>query len=267
MDEAARICARLFASKTCPRQDVRDLEHPAIRAEVEERLRRCGLALATSAYSDHIGIRLAPETTDVLDVPSNFGLGADACALLTVLWARLALQHRVTEDTKITPDPQLALLPETQTAAAEKYAPTVRFETLVQEFGTQLGGTTRLKGLLAQLRRLRFVSYHHLDAIAAGPLLELAIDGEQMIAFIRSRVLAQFLTRRDGPDPGAGADEPTDPVLAAISAAEDPLSIGDLEQRTGMSRTRLRRRLVDLRRAGQLNVLGPRNRTRYAIAN
>lgn len=267
MDEAARICARLFASKTCPRRDVRDLEHPAIRAEVEERLRRCGLALATSAYGDHIGIRLAPETTDVLDVPSNFGLGADACALLTVLWTRLALQQRVTEDTGTTPDPQLTLLPETQAAAAEKYAPTIRLETLVQEFGAQLGGTTRLKGLLGQLRRLGFVSYHHLDAITAGPLLELAIDGEQMIAFIRSRVLSQFLRRPEGPEQDAAGDEPTDPVLAAISAADDPLSMGDLEQRTGMSRTRLRRRLVDLRRAGQLKVLGPRNRARYAIAN
>src|SRR3990170_7755577 len=113
MDEAARICASLLSAGAVRRQEIPDLDHPEIRADVERRLSQCGLSLATSAYSDHVGLRLSPAVSDatVLDAASNRGLGADACSLLTVLWARLALQRRTAEDSRTTPGLQPALLP------------------------------------------------------------------------------------------------------------------------------------------------------------
>src|SRR5438552_13282796 len=185
MNEIERICALLIASGWVRRNDVSDLEHPQIRTEIESRLRSCGLSLATSAYSDYYGLRLASEICDatVLDTPTNLDLSRDACALLTVLWARLALQRRTAEDTHESPALQPSLLPQQRAEQARTFAPSVRFETLVQEFGSRLGGRTRLRSLLSRLRRLGFITYHHLDDIQAGPFLELGIDGEKMIAF------------------------------------------------------------------------------------
>ena len=59
MDDAARICARLMASGAVRRADLPELEHPVIRDEVESRLRQCGFQLASSAFSEHYGVRLA----------------------------------------------------------------------------------------------------------------------------------------------------------------------------------------------------------------
>jgi hypothetical protein len=197
MTGVERSCALLIASGWVRRNDIRELEHPQIRSEVEARLRSCGLSLATSAYSEYYGLRLVSEVCDatVLDTPTNMDLGRDACALLTVLWARLALQKRTAGDTHDTPVMQVSLLPQQRAEQARAYSPSVRFETLVQEFGSSFGGRTRLRSLLSRLRRLGFIIYHHLDDIQAGPLLELGIDGEKMIAFIRSRVLGELLAR------------------------------------------------------------------------
>lgn len=197
MTGVERICALLIASGCIRRNDLRELEHPQVRNDVEARLRSCGLSLATSAYSDYYGLRILSETCDatVLDTPTNMGLGRDACALLTILWARLALQKRTAGDTHDTPAMQASLLPQQRAEEARAYSPSIRFETLVQEFGSSLGGRTRLRSLLSRLRRLGFVSYHKLDDIQGGPLLELGIDGEKMVAFIRSRVLGELLAR------------------------------------------------------------------------
>lgn len=270
MDEAARICARLIVAGAVARKELPEIGHPAIRSEVEERLSRCGLALATSAYSDHVGLRLDPSTSDtsVLDEPSNLGLPADACALLTVLWARLALQRRTAEDTRDTPDAQRRLLPDEPGAAARRYAPSVRFETLRREFGAQLGGRVRLKALLGRLRRLGFVRYARLDAIEAGPLLELGIDGERMVAFIRSRVLGQLLEAREPQEvasepPAAPASDAAERLISVLADDGPPASIGDLEQRTGIPRAQLRQALTELRAEGRVEKLGNRSHARY----
>jgi hypothetical protein len=198
MNDTVRICSRLVTAGPVRRDELPELDHPQIRAEVERNLRFCGMCLATSAYSDYYGIKLVAEIADatVLDAPTNLGLGANACALLTVLWARLALQHRTAEDTQGVPTEQISLLPEQRREQAKDFQPSIRFETLAREFGPQLGGRTRLHVLVSQLRKLGFLSYHRLEEIQAGPLLELAIDGERMISFIRSRVLGQLLTVR-----------------------------------------------------------------------
>ncbi len=204
MSDSAKICSRLIVAGTLPRKSLPELDHPQIRAEVEKTLANCGLSLTSSAYSEHWGIQLSPETADatVLDTPTNFGLAADACALLTVLWARLALQSRTAEDDRSAPGQQPSLLSETRAQEAREYRPSIRLQTLEGEFGKQLGGKTRLRGLLTQLRRLGFVLYRTHDEISAGPLMELGIDGEQMTSFIRSRVLGELLGVSHGGIPG-----------------------------------------------------------------
>ena len=165
-----------------------------IRDEVESRLRQCGFQLASSAFSEHYGVRLAVESaSEGLDTPTNLGLNANACALLTILWAKLALQKRTASQTQATPNEQGDLIAAERRDRVREYQPSVRYETLAREFGSKLGGRTRLRALLGQLRKLKFVAYRRLDEIQAGPLLELAIDGEKMIGFIRSRVLARYL--------------------------------------------------------------------------
>jgi len=266
MDEPTRICARLLTTGAVPREELPGLDHPSIRAEVEERLSRCGLALASSAYSDHFGLRLSTDVADttVIDAPSNLGLGGDACALLAILWIRLALQRRTAEDTRTTPDEQPALLPEERRKAARSYVPSVRFETLAREFGPHLGGRTRLKSLLSHLRRLGFVTYHRLDRIEAGPLLELGINGEQMVSFIRSRVLSQYLNESPASEE-METDEPeyADLVIAALGSVAEPVSIADIQQQTGIPRRQLRKVLDELREDGRLEMIGSRGQARY----
>jgi len=48
MDDAAHICARLLTAGHLPRTEFPPLDHPTVCAEVEERLGRCGLGLATT---------------------------------------------------------------------------------------------------------------------------------------------------------------------------------------------------------------------------
>jgi hypothetical protein len=269
MDEAARVCARLLAVGALRRQEVPDLDHPEIRADVERRLSQCGLSLATSAYSDHVGLRLSPDVSDatVLDVASNRGLGADACALLTVLWARLALQRRTAEDSRRTPDLQGPLLPEDRREAVRLFAPFVRFETLAREFGPQLGGRTRMKAILGHLRRLGFVSYRRLDQIEAGPLLELAIDGEKMVSFIRSRVLSRLLEAPPaGEEPAPPERDLEDRVMGVLAAIAEPCGIGEIEQRAGIPRRRLGKILKVLREDGKIEMVDARGKARYRPA-
>src|SRR5438128_5747075 len=250
MNEAARICARLIASGAIPRSEAPELDHPAIREDVETRLHQCGFVLASSPYSDHYGVRLANDIdAGVMDGPSNLGLGANACALLTVLWAKLVLQKRTAAETQHTPDAQQELLAGDRREQVREFEPSVRFETLDREFGRKLGSRTRLLALLGQLRRLKFVTYRRLDAIRAGPLLELAIDGERMIGFIRSRVLSQYLespgdSTGAAPDPIAGL---TQNVIRVLSEACQPLSIADLERSIGAHRREIKQALKDLR--------------------
>ena len=68
MDDAAQICSRLMTAGAVRRIELPELDHPAVREEVERRLGHCGFVLASSAYSDHYGIRLCLDAdSSVLD--------------------------------------------------------------------------------------------------------------------------------------------------------------------------------------------------------
>jgi hypothetical protein len=125
----------------------------------------------------------------------------------------------------------------------------------------------RLRSMLGSLKRMKFVEYRRLDEIRAGPLLELAIDGERMIGFIRSRVLSQYLDRSGDPtvavtDPSAGL---TQDVIRLLSEASQPLSIGDLEKSIGAHRREIKVALNELRQDKRVETVGSGSKTAYRI--
>ena len=282
MDEATRICARLLREGTVPRGALPDLDFPEVRHEVERRLQGVGLVLATSVYSEHVGIRLAPEVTadTAFDAASNLGLRADACALLVILWARLVLQKRTAAETREVPG-QSALFTREQAAAARGFRPRVRLEALVREFRPVLGGRSRIQSLVTQLRRLGFLAGHG-EQVEAGPLLELAIDGERMVAFLRREVLAKLLAEREKPaEQTAGEGDEQDAadgddaedllaglggrVVDALTRLGGTAAMGDLARLTAAPASRLRRILRDLEAAGRVRRTGERSGARYHL--
>jgi len=261
VDEAARICARLLREGAVSRVEIRGLDQSEIRNEVEERLERVGLVLATSAYAEHVGLRLSPSVTAdaAFDAASNLGLRADHCALLTILWARLVLQKRTAVDTENAPGPR-SLLPADRADHARLFTPNVRVETLFREFGNVLGSRTRIKSLVSRLRVLGFLAGHG-ETIAPGPLLELGIDGERMIGFIRRGVLADLIAQKEAPTPTEDGAEAQ--VLRVLDELGGEAAMADLVGATGLPRERLRRILQDLIAAGHLRRSGERADTRY----
>ncbi len=271
MDAAIHICARLLRAGAVPRAELPDLDFPEVRREVERRLEAVGLVLATSAYSEHVGIRLSAEVTadSAFDAASNLGLRSDACALLVILWARLVLQKRTAADTRELPG-QGALFTGEQAAAARSYRPSVRLEALVREFRAVLGGRSRIQSLVTQLRRLHFLAGHG-EVIEAGPLLELGIDGERMIGFIRREVLAKLVEEREGAaaaeedETAAAVDGPAVRALEALERLGGSAAMRELERETGVKRERLRPLLRRLAEAGRIRRSGERGAARYHL--
>ena len=174
MSEPAAICARLIREGPIRREELRALDLPEVRREVERRLGEVGLLLATSAYSNFVGIKLAPEVLpdEAFDSASNLGLNADACAMLVILWSRLILRKRTVSDSGSAPGQQ-TLLSEDRSKLLSSYAPTVRIETIVREFGDILGSKRNITRLITRLRNLGFVSVRAGRFLEAGPYLEL----------------------------------------------------------------------------------------------
>ena len=271
MDEATRICALLLRHGTVPRAEVPQLDHAAVREEVEERLGEVGLVLATSAYSTDVGTRLSPAVTadPGFDAASNLGLKADACALLVILWARLVLQKRTATERREPPGQQ-PLLEDERREQARAFRPVLRFETLVREFGPVLGARSHIQGLVTTLRRLGFVAGRG-ELLEAGPLLELGIDGERMIAFIRRGVLREALEANgsaegEGEAGDSAASEAASQLLRVMRQLARPVSMGDLVRETRGSPPQLRRALGELVETGSVLRTGERRATRYHLA-
>jgi hypothetical protein len=256
MDEPTRICARLLREGSVSRTEMPALEAPDIRTEVERRLLSVGLILATSEASSHVGLRLAPEVAaDAgLDAANHLGLRAEACALLVILWVRLVFQKR------------------TASGAAEP--PRVHVETLVRDFRRVLGGRGRIRSLVQQLRHLRLLTGKG-EEIEAAPLLELAIDGERMMDFLRRGAFAGLheAPAGDAPSPRpsrAGTEPPAGlggQVVDAIARLGGTAAMGDLSRLTDAPASRLRRILRELQAAGWVRRTGERASARYHLAH
>lgn len=252
MNQAIRICARLLRAGALPLTDVPELELPDARREVERRLRSVGLVLATSPWSGHVGIRLAPEVAGdpAFEAASNLGLKADACALLVVLWVRLVLPGRQYR--------------QAGEKAPEALPPQVRLDTLARELRPLLGDRRHIRDLVGQLRRLNFLAGTG-EVIEAGPLLELGIDGERMIAFLRGGVLADLLKERA--ERGAkGVESLASQVLEVLGRLGGSAEMTDLVRETGAPASRLRIVLRSLAEQGQVRRSGVRRSARYHLA-
>jgi hypothetical protein len=254
MNDATRLCARLLRAGALPRAEMPGLDLPEVRREVERRLRGVGLVLATSPYSDHVGIRLAPEVAadPAFEAASNLGLRADACALLVVLWVRLALPQRRAG------------------ARARDGRPQVRLDILARELLPLLGDRRRIRNLVAQLRQLNFLAGQG-EVIEAGPLLELGIDGDRMIAFLRGGVLAGLLQERERPERGGKGEETRGgagfaaQVLDVLRRLGGSAGMTELVRETGAPASRLRIVLRALAQAGRVRRSGERRSTRYHL--
>jgi hypothetical protein len=252
MNEAIRICARLLRAGAIPRADLPGLEAPPVLRDVERRLLGVGLVLATSRYSDHVGIRLAPEVAadPAFEAASNLGLRADACALLVVLWVRLVLARR-------------------QPSSRPEPRPQVRLDILARELRPLLGDRRRIRSLVAQLRRLNFLAGQG-EVIEAGPFLELGIDGDRMIAFLRGGVLAGLLEERKRGPRRSAADESgmnafNAQVLEVLRGLGGSAGMTELVRETGAPASRLRIALRALAGSGLVRRTGERRSTRYHL--
>lgn len=235
MRRAVRICARLLRAGALPLTEVPGLELPEVQREVASRLQGVGLVLATSSYSGHVGIRLAPEVArdPAFEAASNLGLGPDACALLVVLWVRLVLPRRPTQ---------------------------VRLDTLARELRPLLGDRRQIRELVGQLRRLSFLGGSG-EIIEAGPLLELGLDGDRMIAFLRGGALAGLLEER--PESQAVAASQVVEVLKRLGGSA---AMTDLVREIGAPASRLRIVLRSLAAEGRVRRTGERRSSRYHLA-
>lgn len=259
--EAVRACALLLRAGALPRSEVPGLDVPEVRREIEKRLRGVGLVLATSPYSDHVGIRLAPEMASdpAFEAASNLGLRADACALLVVLWVRLVLSRR-----------SEAKAPLSETGEpTERSRLQVRLDTLARELRPLLGDRRHIRDLVGQLRRLNFLAGQG-EVIEAGPLLELGIDSDRMIAFLRGGVLEGLLSERT--ERGARRSEGDGlagfaaQVLEILRRLGGSAGMTELVRETGAPASRLRIVLRSLAEAGHVKRTGERRSARYHLA-
>ena len=266
MDEAGLICARLLREGTLTRSSVPGIGLPEVRAEVERKLGAVGLMLATSAYSDHIGIRLSPDMTSdpAFDAASNLGLKADECALLVVLWAKLVMQKRTAADSHVVPG-QSTLTVAGQTAAANTYTPYVKFETLVQEFGPMLGSRSHIQRLLGRLKGLDFVRTQRGERIVAGPLLELGLDGERMVAFIRKGVLAEMAERPADEEVKPESEGVDEKVIRVLRGKTEGVPLKEISVEIGENVDRIRKILKELEQSGEVRRIGEKRFTRYRL--
>lgn len=201
------------------------------------------------------------------DAASNMGLNADHCALLVVLWSYLSLQKRTAAESREVPG-QNELFARDRAEAARRHLPSVRVETIAREFKTQFGSYSHVKGLVGSLRRLKFIGGNG-DIIEPGPLLELAIDGERMVAFVQREPLADLLKRLE--NGSAGEDSPENQaeqkVLAVLrGTGASGAQIGELERATGIARASLAKVLRNLKTQGKALQLGAGYNTRYRAA-
>lgn len=268
-DEVALTCARLLREGVVPRSELVALDYQDVRADIEHRLGQVGLTLATSAFSEYVGLRLGPEVASAkhFESASNLGLNADACALIVILWARLVLQKRTAEERHEVPG-QAALLPDDQREAARQFTPQVQMEAIAQEFGRVLGAKSHIKTLIGQLRKLQFLAGHG-ETVEAGPLLELGVDGEKMISFIRRGVLSQLLEEKKADAEDGNADNTGGVLSSVLHVLRErglPMNLGEITQATGQPKEVLRELLQLQVKAGRLQKLGQRRSTRYQLS-
>lgn len=254
MSQAALICARLIREGSVRRAALPGLDLLEVRHEVEQRLGGVGLRLVFTVYSEYVGVRLSSEAAadPDFDAPSNVGLGDDHCALLVVCWTRLAFPKRTRG--RGHPPPELPL------------------EVLHGALRLALGGRTHVRSLIARLRQLHLLSRRG-EALLEGPALEMSVDGERMVDFLRSTVIPALLSEEEREAPGGSGGQGSAAPLAGIEAQligvlrkrGGSAAMGELARATERPAVRLRKVLKALEESGHVRRTGDRASARYHL--
>ena len=207
-DHAARLIARLLASRYLPREDAevrRLLVDAGFRDEVEQRLAACGLRLLAHPFSAYVGIALTRECESAVFEQNdtwqsnNLGLPKDAVALLVILWALIILPKRERQlSGEATQKEEQSEMFETVklTPLAHEASRGIAENVLLEDYGKLLGGKARLQQFaLPQLSRLGFIERKN-KVIHEGPLLDLAFDYAEMAPRILQGALSDLLKER-----------------------------------------------------------------------
>ena len=206
-DDAQVLIARLIAERWVPRAEPlarRVLVYEDFRVEIERRLAACGLRLLDNPYATHIALGLAGAAEEpVLArngqwLSSNLGLARDCVALLVVLWALLILPKRERQvsrrDSTETQQNDMFGL-EKPIPTGEDIEGSLKEQTLMADFGKQLGGKMRVNVNLGLLSRHGFIERQK-GIIREGPLLDLALDHGVLAPRILDGALAELLATR-----------------------------------------------------------------------
>lgn len=172
--------------------------------EVERRLNESGLRLLDNPFAEHLAVALDSSVeTNVYGggdvwLSNNLGLQRDGVALLVLLWALIILPKRERQLTRNTDDDDEqadmfgSAKPLPKSAEASKG---IAENLLLDDYGKQLGGKTRVNMNLGILSRVGFIKRHN-KVIEEGPLLDLAFDYAQLAPRLIQGALGELLMLR-----------------------------------------------------------------------
>ena len=210
--EVKTLSARLIASRWLPRNDRlvrRALVDEAFRTELEHKLAEVGLHLLDNPYAGHVAVALEPDMLEPVFgsgreyAASNLGLNRDEIALLVILWSMIILPKRERQVSRrsLADDGQSDLFgAEKPIVHGESVSAAIAEAQLIADFGTLLGGKTRIGFALGRLARLGFVEKRS-GLILEGPLLDVALDYRVMAERIIHGALADVLKGAGHPPP------------------------------------------------------------------
>lgn len=217
MDEQtpAKFIARLLTERYILRSDAlaqRVLIDEGFRQEVERRLDECGLRLLDNPFAEHLAVALSQSAeTDVFGggdvwLSNNLGLQRDGVALLVLLWALIILPKRERQLARSTSDSDEqgdmfgSAKPMPKSADASKG---IAENLLLDDYGKQLGGKTRVNMNLGILSRVGFIKRQN-KVIEEGPLLDLAFDYAQLAPRLIQGALGDLLAQRQNSSAAKG---------------------------------------------------------------
>ena len=189
-EDAQILIARMLAHQTLRREDKlvkRALSDENFRAEVDLRLKACGMKFLDNVYADHVTLALTRDSeskvfgTKEVWQNNNFSLARDGVALLVVLWALIILPKRERQEAhQLAEEEQNDMFgKEKPMPRAEESSIGISYRALLADFGDKLGKKTRMDMNLGQLSRLGFIE-RKMDLIHEGPLLDLMMDTDAL---------------------------------------------------------------------------------------
>ena len=202
--EITSLTARLLAHRWLPRSDAqvrRALVDEAFRFDLEQRLAGVGLELLDNPFAEHVAVGLKIDVHEAVFggrdyQASTMGLTRDEIALLIVIWALIILPKRERQLGRRTreDDGQNDMFgQEKPIVHGEEVSGAVSEASLLADFGTQLGGKTKIRNFaLGKLARLGFIERRG-GYIVEGPLLDVLLDYRILADRIINGTLADVL--------------------------------------------------------------------------